>query len=69
MQKAATDPWVDPLFEHRVRETAYFPWEHAGRPDGQEQRYRVEALGLCLREMHTDGMLEKQADALARGRS
>ena len=69
MQMAATDPWVDPLFEHRVHVTAYFPWEHAGRPDGQEQRYRVEALDLCLREMHTDGMLEKQADALPEGRS
>ena len=69
MQKAATDPWVDPLFEQRVRETAYFLWEQAGRPDGQEQQYWFEALDRCLRERQADDMLQKQPPALPESHS
>ncbi|MEQ9635102.1 MAG: DUF2934 domain-containing protein [Devosia marina] len=69
MQKAAMDPWVDPLFEQRVRETAYFLWEQAGRPDGQEQQYWFEALDRCLRERQADEMLQKQPPALPEGDS
>ncbi|WP_375596968.1 DUF2934 domain-containing protein [Devosia sp. Naph2] len=69
MQKDATDPWVDPLFEQRVRETAYFLWEQAGRPDGQEQTYWFEALDRCLRERQADDMLQKRPPALPEDRS
>jgi len=69
MQNAAPDPWVDPLFELRVRETAYFLWEQAGRPVGQEQQYWFEALDRCLRERQADEMIQEQPPALPKGHS
>lgn len=69
MQKDTTDPWVDSLFEQRVRETAYFLWEYAGRPDGQEQQYWFEALERCLRERQADDMLQERPPALPENRS
>lgn len=69
MQTDTMDPWVDPLFEQRVRETAYFLWEYAGRPDGQEQQYWFEALERCLRERQADDMLQKSPPALPKGHS
>lgn len=44
----------DPDFVQEVRETAYFLWEHAGKPNGQEQHYWFEALDRCLRTRQSD---------------
>lgn len=52
------DPWIDPDFERAVRETAYFLWEHDGRPDGREQEYWFSALERCLRERQANKMLQ-----------
>lgn len=48
------DPWGDPDFERAVRETAYFLWEHDGKPEGREQDYWFRALELTLRERNAD---------------
>lgn len=53
------DPWVDPDFEQSVRDTAYFLWEHDGRPIGREQEYWFAALDRCLRQRESDQALNK----------
>lgn len=50
-------PWGDPKFEQAVRETAYFMWEHDGRPSGREQDYWYRALEATLRERNADASL------------
>jgi len=51
------DPWVNPAFEQNVRDTAYFMWEHDGRPSGREQDYWFSALEKCLRQREADQLL------------
>lgn len=63
MTTDAPDPWVDPNFEHAVRETAYFLWEQADRPAGREQDYWFQALERCLRERHADHDLRQAPPA------
>lgn len=53
------DPWGDPQFEQEVRETAYFLWEFAGRPEGRERDYWFEALEKCLRKREADLALQR----------
>lgn len=48
------DPWGDPAFEQRVRDTAYFMWEQDGQPGGREQEYWYAALEKCLRQHDAD---------------
>jgi len=48
------DPWGDPAFEQRVRDTAYFMWEQDGQPNGKEQEYWYAALEKCLRQHDSD---------------
>jgi len=58
-----SDPWTDKEFEARVRDTAYFLWENAGRPQGREQEYWFEALERSLRQREADRLLlEKPID-------
>jgi hypothetical protein len=51
------NPWGDPNFEQAVRETAYFLWEQAGRPEGREQEYWYRALERHLRQRNADGAM------------
>jgi hypothetical protein len=53
------DPWIDRNFEQSVRDTAYFLWEHDGRPDGMEKEYWFRALERCLRQREADQLLRK----------
>lgn len=55
-----TDPWVNRDFEQSVRDTAYFLWEHDGRPDGMEQEYWFLALERCLRQREADRLLQQR---------
>lgn len=57
MSEQDVDPWVDPQFEQSVRDTAYFLWEHDGRPSGREQDYWFKALDRCLRQREADRSL------------
>lgn len=58
MEETVTaDPWVDAEFDQKVRETAYFLWEDAGRPAGREREFWFEALERCLREREADRLL------------
>jgi hypothetical protein len=59
MSRNKPDPWTDPAFEQAVRDTAYFLWEHDGRPDGREQEYWFAALDRCLRQRECDRALRK----------
>jgi hypothetical protein len=59
MGRSKSDPWTDPAFEQAVRDTAYFLWEHDGRPDGREQEYWFAALDRCLRQRECDRALGK----------
>ena len=49
--------WADPAFEQSVRDTAYFLWEHDGRPGGKEHDYWYRALEQCLRQRQADELL------------
>ena len=49
----------DPEFEQAVRETAYFLWEHDGKPDGREKDYWYRALEQTLRQRQSDGNLRE----------
>jgi hypothetical protein len=57
--KEPNDPWINRDFEQSVRDTAYFLWEHDGRPDGMEQEYWFRALDRCLRQREADRMLQQ----------
>ena len=48
------DPSLDTDFEVRVRETAYFLWESAGRPQGGAQDYWFAALEQCTQQRDGD---------------
>jgi hypothetical protein len=52
------DPWTDPEFEQSVRDTAYFLWEHDGKPNGREKDYWFAALERCLRRRESDMALQ-----------
>jgi len=54
---ASGDPWGDPDFEQRVRDTAYFLWEADGRPSGREKEYWFRALEIHLRERSNQRLL------------
>ena len=60
MSGEADGPWGDPAFEMAVRETAYFLWEHDGRPFGREQDYWFRALEQKLRERNADKHLREE---------
>ena len=64
---AAHDPWTDGAFEQAVRDTAYFLWEHDGRPAGREQEYWFRALEQCLRERQNDQLLREQPPGTLNG--
>lgn len=53
------DPWTDTQFEQTVRDTAYFLWEHDGRPEGMEREYWFRALDRCLRQREADQLLRQ----------
>lgn len=40
-----------------VRTAAYFLWEEAGRPDGQQDRYWAQALEQYERQLESDALL------------
>ncbi|MEO6013530.1 MAG: DUF2934 domain-containing protein [Devosia sp.] len=44
----------DPAFQQAVEETAYFLWEHDGRPQGRETDYWFRALEQTLRQRNAD---------------
>lgn len=54
------DPWVDQEFDRKVRETAFFLWEEAGKPSGREQEFWFVALERALRERDADRRLRDQ---------
>ena len=62
MSRSKPDPWTDPAFEQVVRDTAYFLWEHDGRPHGREQEYWFAALDRCLRQRDWDKALKRSLD-------
>ena len=62
MSRIKHDPWTDPAFEQAVRDTAYFLWEHDGRPHGREQEYWFAALEKCLRQRDYDKVLKQSLD-------
>lgn len=69
MRFSDNDPWIDPLFEQRVRDTAYFLWEQDGQPDGKELDYWYAALEKCLRgsiEQREGHQLDDNIDDLGR---
>jgi len=53
------DPWTDPDFDQDVRNTAYYLWEHDGRPEGRENEYWFRALEQCLRRRRADRDLQE----------
>jgi hypothetical protein len=61
MSRRKPDPWTDPAFEQAVRDTAYFLWEHDGRPH-REQEYWFAALDRCLRQRDCDKALKRSLD-------
>ena len=62
MTDAIPDPWGDPAFEQAVRDTAYFLWEHDGRPEGREQDYWYAALEKCLLQRESDKSLKQSLE-------
>jgi hypothetical protein len=54
------EPWGDDDFEHQVRVTAYYMWEHDGRPEGREQDFWYRALEQCLRRRNADRDLRQE---------
>jgi hypothetical protein len=44
------DPQHIEGFEEAVRDTAYFLWEQAGRPDGRSDEFWYQALTIHVRE-------------------
>jgi hypothetical protein len=62
MNQTGPDPWTDPVFEQTVRDTAYFLWEHDGRPHGREQEYWFTALERCLRQRECDKALRQSLE-------
>jgi len=44
------DPQHIEGFEEAVRDTAYFLWEQAGRPDGRSDEFWYKALAIHYRE-------------------
>lgn len=52
----------DPAFQRAVEETAYFLWEHDGRPQGRENDYWFRALEQTLRERNADRDLKRAPD-------
>ena len=45
----------------RIRQTAYFLWEHDGRPEGRAFDYWVRAKEMLLRELAYDRWLAEGA--------
>lgn len=62
MDEQSQDRWIDQDFDRQVRETAYFLWEHAGRPWGREREFWFIALDRCLRERETDRSIREQPE-------
>lgn len=48
----------DAAFEEAVRKTAYFLWEHDGRPHGRHDEYYLKALDMHRRQRSYDRWLE-----------
>lgn len=44
----------DDAFAEAVRKTAYFLWEHDGRPDGRHEEYYLRALDMHRRQRNYD---------------
>lgn len=61
------DPWIDREFDQKVRETAYFLWDQAGRPWGREQEFWFIALERGLREREADELLQSDPVAPDKG--
>lgn len=62
------DPQSMEGFQEAVRDTAYFLWEEAGRPEGRadefwykalEIHYRSRAYGIWMRQMEPEKPVEK----------
>ena len=47
------------LDETTVRETAYFLWEHDGRPAGKEEEYWLRALEQSKRSRECQRLMEE----------
>lgn len=62
MTDAIPNPWGDTAFEQAVRDTAYFLWEHDGRPEGREQDYWYAALEKCLLQRESDKSLKQSLE-------
>lgn len=63
------DSFINHEFDRKVRETAYFLWEQAGRPWGREQEFWFVALDRCLREREADELLRNSHPAPPVGRT
>ena len=62
MTDTTPNPWGDPAFEQAVRDTAYFLWEHDGRPEGREQDYWYAALEKCMLQREADKSLKQSLE-------
>jgi DNA-binding response OmpR family regulator len=48
--------------DHAVRLTAYFLWEHDGRPDGGAEHYWARAVAFHERSREADDLLQRRPD-------
>lgn len=67
MTEPSSDVWGDPHFEQSVRETAYFLWQQAGRPQGAETEFWYCALERKLRERGADADLGRSPEPPSTG--
>jgi Protein of unknown function (DUF2934) len=62
-------PAPDDSADRTIRETAYFIWEHEGRPDGRARDHWLQAVaGLAAQRGQNDERMEDEEKILA-GRS
>ncbi|GHA20811.1 hypothetical protein GCM10007989_14940 [Devosia pacifica] len=54
------DPQDLAEFQHAVRDTAYFLWEQAGRPEGRPDEFWFQALEIHLRSRAYSHWLREQ---------
>jgi hypothetical protein len=53
----------DEAFAEAVRKTAYFLWEHDGRPHGRHDEYYLRALDIHRRQRSYDAWLQDSPPA------
>ena len=62
---AAEDMAIEPraLDEEEVRLTAYFLWEHDGRPEGRDEHYWWAAVEKIARQKSSDALLQSNGNS------